>query len=421
MRDMRKVLSFILVLALILTSFTAVFAADSQTPADVKNTDYEEAVTALIEKGIIVGYPDGTFQPGKTINRAEACIVVVKAMAPDKEELKAAAKSSFSDLAGFEWAAKYINYAAAKGIISGYPDGTFRPANQVTYAEMASMLVRALGYGPEDLTGNWPDNYITKAEELGIFADLDEKASDVNASAIRGHVALMTYKVADDIADANKPDEVTEPDEEDKEEPADPDKDPAGYLSDFSGRAYGILLSTAKVLNEKGDVVDEYEFLIGKNVLYLKTNGKFEASTPGAIEANLKAGYIYGLQMRDGVVTGFGTSTSSGFSGLSPSPAGFEDFTGGDWWIVESASNHVVGIREFDSDVDQDPVFFSILEDASIYVAEVENNEITGYKPGTFRDIKAGKVVRLYSVTGDDPGVVEIVLVGEFEEFGDKS
>jgi hypothetical protein len=81
----------------------------------------------------------------------------------------------------------------------------------------------------------------------------------------------------------------------------------------------------------------------------------------------------------------------------------------------------VVGIRKFDSDVDQDPVFFSILEDASIYVAEVENNEITGYKPGTFRDIKAGKVVRLYSVTGDDPGVVEIVLVGEFEEFGDKS
>jgi len=410
MRDMRKVLSFILVLALTLTSSTAVFAADAQAPADVKNTDYEEAVTALIEKGIIAGYPDGTFQPGITINRAEACIIVVKAMAPDEEELKAAAKSSFSDLAGFDWAAKYIDYAAAKGIISGYPDGTFRPANQVTYAEMASMLVRALGYGPEDLTGNWSDNYITKAEELGIFADLDEKVSDVNGPAIRGHVALMTYTVADDIADANKPDEVTEPDEEDEEEPADPDKDPAGYLSDFSGRAYGILLSTAKVLNEKGDVVDEYEFLIGKNVLYLKTNGKFEAPTQGAIEVNLQEGNIYGLQMRDGVVTGFGTS-DNGFSGLKSAPTGFENFTDGGWWIVESASNHVVKIKE--PDVDDSTALFSVLEDASIYVAEVENNEITGYKPGTFRDIRKDKLVRLYSVTGDDPGVVEIVLVAE--------
>jgi hypothetical protein len=412
---MRKVLSFILVLALILTSFTAVFAADSQTPADVKNTDYEEAVTALIEKGIIVGYPDGTFQPGKTINRAEACIVVVKAMAPDKEELKAAAKSSFSDLAGFEWAAKYINYAAAKGIISGYPDGTFRPANQVTYAEMASMLVRALGYSAGDLTGNWPDNFITKAATLGIFTDIDHKVNDVNAPAVRGHVAFMTYRVADDIANANKPGETTDPGDG---EPGD-SEDPAGYLSDFSGRAYGILLSVAKVLNEKGDAVDEYEFLIGKNVLYLKTNGKFEASTPGAIEANLKAGYIYGLQMRDGVVTGFGTSTSTGgFSGLSPSPAGFEDFTGGSWWVVESASNYGVEIRKPDA---ENTVFCSILEDASIYVAEIEKNKITGYKPGTFRDIKAGKLVRLYSVTGDDPGVAEIVLVGEFKEFGDKS
>lgn len=410
---MRKGISFLLVLALVFASFAAVFAADSQTPADVKDTEYEAAVTALIEKGIISGYTDGTFRPDGTITRAEACVVVVKAMAPGEDALEAVSASSFSDLAGFDWAAKYINYAAAKGIISGYPDGTFRPANQVTYAEMASMLVRALGYSAGDLTGNWPDNFITKAATLGIFTDIDHKVNDVNAPAVRGHVAFMTYRVADDIANANKPGETTDPGDG---EPGD-SEDPAGYLSDFSGRAYGILLSVAKVLNEKGDAVDEYEFLIGKNVLYLKTNGKFEASTPGAIEANLKAGYIYGLQMRDGVVIRFGTSDDD-FSGLGSTPAGFEDFTGGSWWVVESASNYGVEIREPDA---ENTVFCSILEDASIYVAEIEKNKITGYKPGTFRDIKAGKLVRLYSVTGDDPGVAEIVLVGEFKEFGDKS
>lgn len=411
---MRKGISFLLVLALVFASFAAVFAADSQTPADVKDTEYEAAVTALIEKGIISGYTDGTFRPDGTITRAEACVVVVKAMAPGEDALEAVSASSFSDLAGFDWAAKYINYAAAKGIISGYPDGTFRPANQVTYAEMASMLVRALGYSAGDLTGNWPDNFITKAATLGIFTDIDHKVNDVNAPAVRGHVAFMTYRVADDIANANKPGETTDPGDG---EPGD-SEDPAGYLSDFSGRAYGILLSVAKVLNEKGDAVDEFEFLIGSKTLYLKTNGKFDAPLQGDIEGNLNNGNIYGLQMRDGVVTGFGTSTSSGFSGLSPSPAGFEDFTGGDWWIVESASNYGVEIREPDA---ENTVFCSILEDASIYVAEIEKNKITGYKPGTFRDIKAGKLVRLYSVTGDDPGVAEIVLVGEFKEFGDKS
>jgi hypothetical protein len=411
---MRKGISFLLVLALVFASFAAVFAADSQTPADVKDTEYEAAVTALIEKGIISGYTDGTFRPDGTITRAEACVVVVKAMAPGEDALEAVSASSFSDLAGFDWAAKYINYAAAKGIISGYPDGTFRPANQVTYAEMASMLVRALGYSAGDLTGNWPDNFITKAATLGIFTDIDHKVNDVNAPAVRGHVAFMTYRVADDIANANKPGETTDPGDG---EPGD-SEDPAGYLSDFSGRAYGILLSVAKVLNEKGDAVDEFEFLIGSKTLYLKTNGKFDAPLHRAtIEANLKAGNIYGLQMRDGVVIRFGTSTDD-FSGLSPSPAGFKNFTGGSWWVVESASNYGVEIRKPDA---ENTVFCSILEDASIYVAEIEKNKITGYKPGTFRDIKAGKLVRLYSVTGDDPGVAEIVLVGEFKEFGDKS
>ena len=55
---MRKGISFLLVLAMVFASFAAVFAADSQSPADVKVTKYEAAVTALIEKGIISGYID---------------------------------------------------------------------------------------------------------------------------------------------------------------------------------------------------------------------------------------------------------------------------------------------------------------------------------------------------------------------------
>lgn len=70
---MRNKISFLLIAILILTSFTFVFAADT-APADVKDTKYEEAVVNLAKKGIVTGYPDGTFRPNGNISRAEACI-----------------------------------------------------------------------------------------------------------------------------------------------------------------------------------------------------------------------------------------------------------------------------------------------------------------------------------------------------------
>ncbi|NLT48407.1 MAG: hypothetical protein GXX92_08335, partial [Clostridiales bacterium] len=235
----------------------------------------------------------------------------------------------------------------------------------------------------------------------GIFTDIDSQVTNVNASALRGHVALMTYRVADDIAESNKPDETTDP-EDDSE-------DLAGFLADYSGRAYGIVLSTAKVLNEKGDAVDEYEFLIGDKILYLKTNGKVLTDGTDIIEQHLNSGHLYGLQLRDGVVTKFDTSDTD-FSSLKPS--GFEDFTDDAWAEVKSVSNHVIETDRTHNGRD----VFTVLEDASIYVAVVEKGKVTDYKPGTIRDIKTGKNVRMYSVTGDDPGVVEIVLVGELSK-----
>ena len=406
--NMRKGISFLLIMALVLTSFTAVFAAEAGAPADVKDTRYEAAVSALMEKGIVSGYPDGSFRPEWTISRAEASIIAVKAMAPSEEALKEAAKSSFPDLTGYDWAAKYINYAAAKNVISGYPNGTFDPAGQVTYAELASMLVRALGYKVEDLTGTWPDNFITKAATLGIFTDIDHQVNNVNTSALRGHVALMTFKVADDITEANKPDGAANPTEDDAD---DPTENPAGSLADFSGRAFGIVLDTATVLNDKGDVVDEYEFLFGDKILYLKTNGK-DSLDPTTIAGKHKDGHLYGLQMSSGVVTRFGTSDDT-FAGLSSTPANFEDFTDNSWEKVTDISGYVL---ETAPNMAGRSVF-SILEDASIYRAVIKDNginiEIIDYEPGTFRDIKDGKYVRMYSVTGKDPGVVEIVLVAD--------
>jgi hypothetical protein len=79
------------------------------------------------------------------------------------------------------------------------------------------------------------------------------------------------------------------------------------------------------------------------------------------------------------------------------------------WKEVTEAKNAVVTFKV--SIIDTTSVR-SILDDASIYVATYDNDgNIDGYKPGTLRDIKSGHYVRLYSVTGNEPGVVEIVVV----------
>jgi uroporphyrinogen-III decarboxylase len=104
---MKKIIALILALALVLTSGATVFAQASSPvaiPEDVKGFSYEEAVTALIEKGIVVGETDGLFHPYDTLTRAQACIMIVKAMnapAIQAAGTQSTAHNQFKDMAGY--------------------------------------------------------------------------------------------------------------------------------------------------------------------------------------------------------------------------------------------------------------------------------------------------------------------------------
>ncbi len=183
---MKKLLSLVLVLSLVLGSVGFAFAA---TPADVVDTDYEDAVSKLMGLEVLTGYPDGSFGPEKTITRAEFAAVAVRVLGLDSAAEYAKGATMFSDVAADFWGAGYVNIAADQGVINGYPDGTFLAGNPVTYAEAVTILVRALGYGPlVDEKGTWPSNYIAKATELGIT---DDVAFVGMAAAKRGDIAIM--------------------------------------------------------------------------------------------------------------------------------------------------------------------------------------------------------------------------------------
>jgi len=183
---MRKVLSFVLVLSLVLGSFGMAFAAPL---SDVAGKDFEEAVSVLTDLGVVSGYPDGTYKPDNIVTRAEMAVIVVRALGLADY---ATGTAKFSDMGG-HWSNPYVAYATSLGVIAGYPDGTFKPDKTVSYDEAATMLVAALGYTPDSLVGTWPANYVTKAKTLGILDGIKAGVAGAN----RGDIATMAFQTLD--------------------------------------------------------------------------------------------------------------------------------------------------------------------------------------------------------------------------------
>ncbi len=104
-----------------------------------KKAWFSNAVTCLEKQGIISGYPNGKFLPGKSITRAEFAAIASKF-----DRLSAAENQRFTDVPAKHWAYAYIASAKAKGWISGYPDGSFKPETNISRAEAVSMINRVL-------------------------------------------------------------------------------------------------------------------------------------------------------------------------------------------------------------------------------------------------------------------------------------
>jgi hypothetical protein len=138
---------FFLLVALLLPSVA--LAQSEQTFSDVSPSREEfEAVEDLRERGIFQGRPDGTFGPDDFVNRAEAITVVVRAVANVQNLPKL--NSCFPDVHGDVWFVKPVCYAEDLGWISGYPDGTFQPVRTVAKAEFLKILLNAYGTNTDE-------------------------------------------------------------------------------------------------------------------------------------------------------------------------------------------------------------------------------------------------------------------------------
>ncbi len=114
-------------------------------PDDVVGNKYEKAIEFLYQEGIVSGYPDGTFRPDYELNRAELMKFVLEGLNLDLDATEY--KNCFPDVKD-EWFAKYVCYAKSQNWISGYEDGFFRPGNKINKVETIKIVVNV--YGLED-------------------------------------------------------------------------------------------------------------------------------------------------------------------------------------------------------------------------------------------------------------------------------
>ena len=158
---------------------------------DITDETVATAAAALEGMGVVSGTSDSTFNPSGSLSRAQLCAMLVNAAGLSSQVSTYARKTLFSDVSASAWYNGYVNLAYSQGLVSGNGDGTFGPNEAVTYGEMATSLLRLLGYTSEEVGAVWPLDYTTFCDELGLSDGLSLGAYD---SLNRGEGAVLLYR-----------------------------------------------------------------------------------------------------------------------------------------------------------------------------------------------------------------------------------
>jgi len=151
---------------------------------------YISAIEWGKNSNVLSGYPDGTFQPDKNVNRAELLKIMLAAKGIDTTS--ASVPSGFFDVDENAWYAPYIRFAKHEGIVQGYEDRTFRPNQTVNFAEALKMAYLIYGIDTQDTGGEWYSRYLNHARSNSILF-----SSNVNIALgmARKDVVWIAYKL----------------------------------------------------------------------------------------------------------------------------------------------------------------------------------------------------------------------------------
>lgn len=158
-----------------------------------------KAAAELYRRAVIGGFPDGEFKGTRNVNRAEAAKFLLLARGTQVQEM--ANNGKFWDIKEGQWYVKFVMTAAQKGIISGHPDGSFKPADAVNTVEFIKMLTLAfnlpknLNYSYSDVqASDWFAQYAGTAQKYNLFPKRSSGNLQPSRSLSRNEVAVAIYQ-----------------------------------------------------------------------------------------------------------------------------------------------------------------------------------------------------------------------------------
>lgn len=198
------VLMTIMLTSLILSPMKQVHAAAFSDVVD--GSRYAAPLAYLKEKGIVSGYPDGTFKPEQPINRAEALKILMLAAKISLNAPEDLNSGKFDDVKKADWFFPYVMTAQKGAIVEGYPDGLFKPEKQVNLAESLKMLVLSFQLDtdgtlltqdpyPDVARGLWYARFAEYARKKNLIEPRADGNLHADTLLTRGTFAEIVYRL----------------------------------------------------------------------------------------------------------------------------------------------------------------------------------------------------------------------------------
>jgi hypothetical protein len=179
---------------------TATTTSTIVEPTDINGHWAAAVIKTLISKNVMAGYPDGEFKPNSPITRDEFVVAICKELGivPDAQP-----DLNFTDAEAIpDWASGYVSAAVKAGIISGYSNGKFRPDRDITRAEIAVIVGKALKLTPtssgisfRDHIPGWASGYIAVDQSKGILSGYKNHTFRASNNATRAESAAILCKM----------------------------------------------------------------------------------------------------------------------------------------------------------------------------------------------------------------------------------
>ena len=212
-RNLSKIVALLVVVVMVFVSLTSMASA-AATLNDIEGHWANNYIQTLADKGIINGYPDGTFKPDNSITRAEFCKTVVGSLVSEGKIGYVTTTNTFIDVPSSEWFSKYVETAYANNLVSGKGNGLFDPEANITRQEMAKIVALVFcklnstsvnvmkegidlsSYNLTDLNeaDEWATDFLAVALSVGLMKG-DGSTFRPQGQVTRAETATVTYRI----------------------------------------------------------------------------------------------------------------------------------------------------------------------------------------------------------------------------------